>query len=127
MDEVNNNPVVHLDVWVTSHLDVGAHNPFPNGELEVVDALMSANGVWLISAKSIRAYTYERERLMRLELWKNDYDLLLENEVFGWSQFSMQLSPRITMSDNPSSVDRDIARCGVVAEQPTVLVTAGAK
>jgi hypothetical protein len=126
MDEVNNNPVVHLDVWVTSHLDVGAHNPFPNGEQEVVDALMSANGVWPISAKSIRAYTYERERLMRLELWKNDYDLLLENEVFGWSQFSMRISDRITMSDNPSSVDRDIARCGV-AEQPTVLITAGAK
>jgi hypothetical protein len=126
MDEVNNNPVVHLDVWVTSHLDVGAHNPFPNGEQEVVDALMSANGVWPISAKSIRAYTYERERLMRLELWKNDYDLLLENEVFGWSQYSMRISDRITMSDNPSSVDRDIARCGVVA-QPTVLITAGAK
>ena len=126
MDEVNNNPVVHLDVWVTSHLDVGAHNPFPNGELEVVDALMSANGVWPISAKSIRAYTYERERLMRLELWKNDYDLLLENEVFGWSQYSMRISDRITMSDNPSWVDRDIARCGVV-EQPTVLITAGAK
>jgi hypothetical protein len=126
MDEVNNNPVVHLDVWVTSHLDVGAHNPFPNGEQEVVDALMSANGVWPISAKSIRAYTYERERLMRLELWKNDYDLLLENEVFGWSQYSMRISDRITMSDNPSSVDRGIARCGVV-EQPTVLITAGAK
>jgi hypothetical protein len=126
MDEVNNNPVVHLDVWVTSHLDVGAHNPFPNGEQEVVDALMSANGVWPISAKSIRAYTYERERLMRLELWKNDYDLLLENEVFGWSQYSMRISDRITMSDNPSSVDKDIARCGVV-EQPTVLITAGAK
>jgi hypothetical protein len=127
MNEVNNNPVVHLDVWVTSHLQVGAHNPFPNGDQEVLDALMSGNGVWPISVEPCRMYRYETERLFRVELWWNEYKMLLENNMMGWSQFTMRISEPIKITDNPSSVDRDTRRCGIEVVQPQLPVTAGSK
>ena len=104
MNQDNGNPVVKLNVFVISNRDVGPHNPFKGtSEEEVLNAVLSFNGVWPCNVSPYSHYRYETRRMLDVELFKKDYERLLSKEaVLGWSEFHIELGLVIAQQHLPS-------------------------
>jgi hypothetical protein len=104
MNQDNGNPVVQLNVFVVSSRKVGPHDPFKGtDEEEVLNAVLSFNGVWPCGVFRYDHYRYEVRRLLRLELFKKDYDRLVSKDaVLGWSEFHIELGMVLGQQHLPS-------------------------
>ena len=104
MNQDNNNPIVKLDVFVVSNRDVGPHDPFKGtSEEEVLNAILSVNGVWPCNIFPYDHYRYEVRRMLGLEIFKMDYQRLSSNEaILGWSEFRIELGAVTAQQHLPS-------------------------
>jgi hypothetical protein len=104
MHQDNNNPVVKVDAFIVSSLHGLPQDPFRGvKDIEVLNAILSFNGIWACAVIPAQSYTYESRRLFRLELFKMDYEALqTETATLGWSQYHLELSSIISYQHLPS-------------------------
>jgi hypothetical protein len=104
MDQDNNNPVVHVDIFVVSTADTGAHNPFgKDSDEEVLNGILSFNGAWPCKITPAMSYRYETRRLFRVELFKMDYLFLVSDDAtLGWSQYHIEVGRIISQQHLPT-------------------------
>ena len=103
MDRLHGNPVVKVLVWVVSHRKVGAHDPFGGTtELDVLDAVLSTNGIWPLSVDTPMSYRHETKRLLEVEMYKVDYNMLKSPEaLLGWSEYRVDIGPIVAEESEP--------------------------
>lgn len=104
MESDNNNPVVQTTATVISHRKVGPHNPFAGTtEFAVLDAVLSFNGVWPCGHIPVQEYRYETHRVIKVELYRRDYELLTSPDaVLGWSEYEVTFGEVLRTQFSPS-------------------------
>ncbi len=105
MNQDNGNPVLQVDIFVVSNRDVGAHDPFGgDSDIDILQGILSFNGVWPCAVVPSQSFTYETRRLFRVEMYRLDYlELISDRAVLGWSLYHIEVGAIISQQHFPTA------------------------